>query len=201
MTFASIWSLLPAAGLLWLPMDWLLRGEVRFGQVEQMFQAGRQRRLTAWNASMLVLDPLRAVAGAALAVVGTKALRPLIGGSFPDLVLAVVMAGLLAVGLALQLYTRRDAEYLLAPVGYAAGLIVQLVEPSVAAITLLLAFATLAGLRSWPAFFLAAAVACAGLGFAISELDRVTPAVLGGVLVLPGIAGMLTGRHLMMAGR
>lgn len=41
------WLMLPAMLLLGFPLDALLRGEVRFGQVDQMLQRGRKRRLGA----------------------------------------------------------------------------------------------------------------------------------------------------------
>ncbi len=196
-----MWVLLPAMLLLGMPMDWLLRGEVRFGQVDQMFLRGRKRELSGWNAAMLVLDPVRAAVGAGLLAQGAKIAAVHLGGSFPDATAPLILGIGMFVSMVAQLYTGRDPEYLLAPVGYAAGLIISLVAPSVAAIALLISFATLAGTRAWSGFFFAGAIACAGVGFLLMELDPVTPAVLGAVLFLPAIAGMLMGRHLMMPGR
>ena len=78
----SMWVLLPAMLLLGMPMDWLLRGEVRFGQVDQMFLRGRKRELSGWNAAMLVLDPVRAAVGAGLLAQGAKIAAVHLGGSF-----------------------------------------------------------------------------------------------------------------------
>lgn len=201
MVFESMWVLVPAVLLLCFPLDGLLRGEVRFGQVDQMFLRGRKRRLSVWNTAMLAIDPLRAAGGAYLLIAGLRQVDPIGGGLMAEATMPLLMGAILFVALIAQLVTRRDPEYLLAPVGFSAGLIVQLMSPSVAAIALLAGFVALAGVRAWSAYFLVAAVACAGGGFALMELDRVTPLVLGSVLVLPGIAGMLTGRHLMMPGR
>ena len=192
--------MLPAMLLLGVPLDVLLRGEVRFGQVDQMLQRGRKQRLGAWNVLVLALDPVRAGLGAWLLAAGAVAAVEVGNVEAIWVEAAMVGAGAL-VGLAAQLHTRRDSEYLLAPVGFAAGLVAVLVSPAVAGIALLAAFGALAGMRSWEAFFFGAAASCVVGGFLLGEDALAIPLMVGAALLLPAVAGMLVGRQLMMPGR
>ncbi len=195
------WLMLPAMLLLGFPLDVLLRGEVRFGQVDQMLQRGRKRRLGAWNVLVLALDPVRAGVGAWWLAAGAAAAAVEVGNVESIWVEAAMVGAGALVGLAAQLHTRRDSEYLLAPVGFAAGLVAVLVSPAVAGIALLAAFGALAGMRSWEAFFFGAAASCVVGGFLLGEDALAIPLMVGAALLLPAVAGMLVGRQLMMPGR
>jgi hypothetical protein len=199
--FETPWLILPGLLLLLLPLDWLLVGEVRLGQMEQMFQSARRRKVSGWNALVLIGDSLRAGLGAWCMFRGAGIWAEGREWARPELVVPGVLAlGLLA-GMVAQLYTRRDSEALLAPLGYSAGLIAALANPMAAVLGLIMAVAMVMGLRNWSAFFVTAALGVGGLGLAFADHDRVTPVILGVVVFVPAIAGMLTNRHLMMPGR
>lgn len=187
-------SLAPALLLLLFPADRLLSSAVElrtFGSFHTLENSPGRRPW--WWVPVLGIDPVRAWGGTVL-------LRMALAPGANDWAATdkgaywAIVAGLLA-GVVAQLPTRRDSTALLAPLGYAAGIVAALVPWTVTLIGLAAALTGMFGLRHFPGFFAVGILAVGGLGFALhASAMWLLPAL--GVLATPIVAAALTRRSL-----
>lgn len=184
------WSLLgPGLLLLLFPADRLLSSTV----VLRSFESFRTledspRHRPWWWVPVLWIDPIRGLVGTLL----VKQALAIVSEEWALVPLAAYWSMTVILGLAVlaQIFTRRDRDVLLAPIGFVAGVVAALIPWPVAGIAFPLAFAGLFGFRSFHAFFSVGLAAIAIIGFALrAKVAWVAPAV--GVLSLPIIAGFL----------
>lgn len=180
--------------LLLFPADRLLSRRVQlrsFGCFQSLEDSPRHRPW--WWVPLLWVDPFRGFAGA----VCLKTSLGLSGSewaSFWREPYAIVVA-LLCLGVMCQLFTRRDREAFLAPIGFVAGIVTALTPWTVALIGLTMALAGMFAFRSFVAFFVlgVASVGALGLALGASPLWLIPSLV---VLALPAVWRMASGRAL-----
>lgn len=189
------WQLfLPALLLLLFPADRLMGSRVEllsFDRAGNRSAAVNRRRwmYVRWT------EPLRALGGAfALKIslpLATDLWRFQAGDAYA-LFIAILVAGMI-----LQLPTNREEGALLAPVGYAVGILFALLPWPLAGVGLIGGITSLFAFRQLNAFFgfAASVVGLVGLLFESPPMWLI-PAV--GLLFLPVLAGLLTGRTLEM---
>lgn len=190
--FNNPFLLLPAVLLLLWPADRLLSKRVELRSIDSFRSLNTSPRFRPWWwVPLLWLDPVRAFAGAWLLR------RALNAGSLEnDFVFRgayVLLLLVLAAGLTLQLFTRREPGVLLAPLGYTVGIAVTLTTWPVVLVGTLAALTALLALRALPAFFAGGLVitAVVGLAFQVGPAGLV-PAVC--VFALPLLLTGLTRR-------
>jgi hypothetical protein len=184
----------PGLLLLLFPAEWLLSSMVQLRSLDR-FQSlqNSPRDRPWWWVPALWLDPLRAFAGAYL-------LRAALGApvddwaSTPKLEYSVVVAAV-GVGVLCQMFTRRDPEAVLAPIGFVAGLVAALTPWQVAAIGVTMAVTAMLAFRRFHAFFTIGLCAVGALGFVLkAEVAWLVPALAA--LALPFAVSALSGRAL-----
>lgn len=195
------WSLfVPGVVLLLYPADRLLSSLVELRSFDCFQSLENSRRYRPWWwVPVLWLDPLRAFLGAlllqrALGVAdATWTLTPK-----PEYALLV---GVIGVGVVCQMITRRgNSGVLLAPIGFAAGIVLALTPLTVAALGIVTATLGLFAFRQFHAFFAFGLVAVGVFGIVLdTEMIWIGPAV--GVLALPIVAGVVSGSTLELPTR
>ena len=188
----DLFLLLPALLLLLWPADWLLSKRVELRSIDSFRSLNHAPRYRPWWwVPALWLDPMRAFAGSWLLQ------RALNAGSLEnDFVFSgayVLLLSILAAGMAVQLFTRRESGVLLAPLGYTVGMAMSLTTWSVVLVATLVAVTALLALRAFPAFFAGGLVitALVGLVFQVG-IAGLVPAVM--VFALPLLVSGLTRR-------
>lgn len=175
--------------LLCFPL-WLLRvrGARLSGFDQRAWPKGRHLLLA-------VIDAGRASTGAWIlmrALSEAPRIDPLGRWSEPAL-----LAGAVAVGLAIQTLAWRDEDFVLAPVPFLLGVIAAVAHPIVLAIVLPLWIGGSLSVRSWASGFLAAGVGLAGVGLAVAQQENWRLAILVGLaFFVPVLTSVLAGRHL-----
>lgn len=188
------WLFAPSLLLLLFPGDWLLGNRVELLNFDRAGNRSASINRRRW-VYVRWLEPLRGFGGAfALKVslpLTTDLWRYLPGPAYA-LFIAILAAGMIA-----QLPTSREEGALLAPVGYAAGVLFVLLPWPLAAVGLVGGVTSLFAFRQLNAFFgfTAVVVGFVGLLFKISAIWLI-PAV--GLLLIPVVASLLTGRTLEM---
>ena len=194
------WSLfVPGVLLLLIPADVLLSAKVELRTLESFRTLENSpRRRPWWWVPVLWIDPLRAWAGAWLLRQGLG----LAGGEWDltpateyGLLLAILVAAVIG-----QTLTRRGDEMLIAPVGFAVGVVVALTSWSVVLFAMALAVSAALALRQLHVFFSVGALTVCGFGLAAKqEAAWVLPATA--MLLLPLAAAVTAGRSLALPSR
>jgi len=195
MTMLIEWQLfLPALLLLLVPGDLLMSPRIELLSFDR---AGN--RSSAINRQRWVyvrwMEPVRGFGGAYLLQISlplTTDLWDYLPGGAYGLFLGLLIAGVVA-----QLITRRAEGALLAPIGYVMGVVFALVPWPLAMVGLVSGITSIFAFRQLHAFFgfSAATVGLVGLLFE-SPVVWLVPAV--GLLFMPLLAGLMTGRALEM---
>jgi hypothetical protein len=146
-----------------------------------------------WWVPALWLDPLRGFAGAWLLKASLGAPRA-DWAALPKDAYALIVAALGA-GVVSQLFTRRDSEALLAPLGFVVGIVAALTPWAVAALGVAVALIAMCAFRRFHAFFTAGFIALAALGLALRAPGAWLVAALI-VVALPLAVSAMTGRAL-----
>lgn len=195
------WSVfVPGVLLLLIPADRLLSSQVElrsFNCFQSLENSPRFRPW--WWVPALWLDPARGFLGVYLLQLGLTI--PAGPWEFvPKAEYAVCMT-VLAIAVVGQTLTRRgDPGVLLAPLGFAAGLVLALTSWPVALISIVTALVGLFALRQFPAYFAFGLGAVAVLGIAFeAPMMGVVPAV--GVFALPILTALVTGGTLELPTR
>lgn len=186
------WFFAPAALLLLFPGDWMMSSQVEllsYDRIGNRSAAVKRRRwvFVRW------LDPLRGFGGAYALKISlplTTDLWQYLPGKEYGVFVAILVVGMIA-----QLPTRREEGALLAPMGYAIGVLFALVPWPMAGVGLIAGLTTLIAFRQFGSFFGFAAVGAAlvGLLFQVAVI-WLLPAVC--LMLIPLIAALMTGRSL-----
>lgn len=180
--------------LLIFPAEFLLSKRVQLRSFETFTSLENNPNAHPWwFVPLLFIDPIRGFGGAWLLRSGLGLASA--DGVFFRLPHFWMLAGALIAAVAIQTYTKRDHDVMIAPMGFLAGILVLLVPPVAAAITLVLAIAAVFGLRSFMGFF------CVGLivtpAVAIPFRGSITwVAIAGALFGLPVLLSVVSGRTL-----
>lgn len=182
-------AFLIVALLIWFFPLWALRAKnAKLGGFDQRTWP-RERNLV-----LSVFDVARAWIGGDLLGRGM--------GAFPDWPLDMAWNGELwlavafAIALAVQAFSWRNEDYLLAPATFVIGALVALVQPAVLLIGLPLGIGAGLAIRAWSAGFIGAALGVAGVGMVVETQDWRRTLLLGAALTTPVWLSVLAGRHL-----
>lgn len=189
----------PALVLLAFPADRLLSDRVRLRAFDSLQNdRGSDRARPWWWVPLLWFDPLRAAAGAFC----LRLALPLETSwwSEVDPAAYALLVGLMLLATAAQTWTRRDEGVALAPLGYAAGVLLVFTPWSVGLIGLVAAVTGMLALRQWQAFFALGFVTVAALGLAFGAPLPWLSAALA-VLAVPMMVGLTTSRTLELPTR
>lgn len=194
------WSLFaPGLLLLLFPADRLLSARIELHSFEWFRNLENSpRHRPWWWVPALWLDPVRGLAG-------TWLVRRALGIDVRGEMLLHSPAywwliGILTAAMLSQVFTRRGEDALLAPMGFAVGVVGALVPWPVTVIGFTAATVGLFAFRHFLAFFGVGLAAVALLGAVLrAEALWLVPAV--GVLVLPLLAGLLSGCSLELPTR
>jgi hypothetical protein len=196
------WGLFaPALLLLWFPADRLLSSTVRLRSLETFTTLERSpQRRPWWWVPALWLDPMRALGGALLLKQALALDAPEMEWSLLPKTAYWMMNGLLAIAVLIQMFTRRQEEVMLAPIGFVSGLVGVLVPWPVALIAFPMAIASIFAFRQLQAFFGIGFMMVGLLGFLLqSEVAWLATAL--GVLALPLAITLVTGSTLELPTR
>jgi len=189
------WGLLvPGMLLLFYPADRLLSSVVQlrsFDCFQSLENSARHRPW--WWVPVLWLDPLRGFLGGVL----LKQSFGLVSIYWSQTAIPeyYTFIGLLTLAIWCQTYTRRDADVMLAPIGFIIGLIVALTTWQVALGGLIIGLTGLFAFRQFHGFFIMALGAVALLGFVLEvKAMWLVPAV--GALSLPMLISFLSSNDL-----
>lgn len=189
------WALfVPAVILLLFPGDRLMSAQVELLSFDRMGNRSQAINRRRW-VYVRWIEPLRGFGGAFV----LKTSLPLTTDLWhfvPGLEYGLFL-GVLGLGMIAQVLTRREEGVLLAPVGYALGVLFVLVPWPVAVVALISGITALFAFRQLHAFFGFAAllVGLVGLLFEIPVIWMM-PAV--GLLLIPVSVGLMSGRTLEM---
>jgi hypothetical protein len=189
------WSLFaPGLLLLLFPADRLLSRIVKLRSFEGFLtleNSPSHRRW--WLVPALWLDPIRSCLG--LLVLRSALDLPLTKWALIPKPAYWLMNGVLILAVLSQVFTRREQNVLLAPVGFLVGVVAALVPWPVSVIAFAMAAAALFALRHFSAFFSIAAAMVAIVGLL---LDAGAPWIMPAMaaLVLPVVVGFLAGSTL-----
>ena len=194
------WSLLaPGLLLLLFPADRLLSSATRLRPLESFRTLDDSPRFRPWWwVPVLWLDPLRGLLGTAL-LIRAFTLAGVPWAVVPKLEYGLVL-GVLGMALVAQTLTRRGDEALLAPMGFAAGVVVALTPWPVALISVAMSAAGMLAFRQFHLFFSTAAVMVVVLGFALKGSAMWYLPAAGG-LVVPLLLVAMTGKTLELPTR
>lgn len=187
------WVLLvPALLLLLWPGDRLMASEVELLSFDRMGNRSEAINRRRW-VYLRWLDPIRGFGGAFLLKISLPLTTDL-WSYLPGMEYGVFVA-VLGLGMISQLFTGREEGVLLAPVGYAVGILFVLVPWPAAAVAVISGITSLFAFRQIAAFFgfTAMVVGLVGMLFE-TPIIWLLPAV--GALLIPVIAGLMTGRTL-----
>ncbi len=147
-----------------------------------------------WCLVVLLLDPLRAGAGAWCLLQGMGPLVERIGlGHTGE---AILLGGVFAVGVVAQTLGRFDEDYVFSPFGYVAGVLLFFTGPAVAVPALVLGLGSTVAMRAWSVFFFAAGMTCLILGPMTHPGGWQTPLAVGLACMLPPLVAVMAGRHM-----
>jgi hypothetical protein len=194
------WSFfLPGLIALLFPADWLLSSKVTLRGMESFRTLENSPRRRPWGwVPALWLDPVRSWFGVTLLLQSID-FGPGAWSQVPVAAYVVVLV-VLAVALAIQTYTKRDPEKLLAPVGYAAGMLVALLPWEVSLLGIVTGVVALIAFRAFHAFFTVALLAIGLLGLILeSRVHWLLPAM--GAMVVPALVTFFTARTLELPTR
>lgn len=191
--------LAPGVLLLLFPADRLLSSRVELRSFDCFHTLGRNARARPWWwVPALWLDPVRAFVGACLLQRALE-LRGVFWTATPKPEYALCVA-VLAVGVAVQTFTRRDRGVLLAPLGFVTGLLAALTPWPVALIGAGAALLGLFAFRQFHAYFAFGLFAVAALGVVLNApMMWIVPGI--GAFALPIIISFLTGGALELPTR
>lgn len=189
----------PSLLLLLFPADRLLSSTVQLRSFESFRSLENSpRHRPWWWVAALWVDPLRALAGTLL-LKHALALESADWAFTPKPAYGVLI-GVLGLAVLSQLFTRRQPDVMLAPIGFVAGVVAALIPSPVTLIGFAMATAGLFAFGQFHAFFSVAFVTIALLGLALgADIAWLAPAV--GVLGLPIVASFLTGSTLELPTR
>ncbi|MBC8010368.1 MAG: hypothetical protein H7067_09755 [Burkholderiales bacterium] len=196
------WLILFAGILLGLvPPRLLINCDCRYLAFEDLWtkvlrrpaEEGRRRRW--WKMPLVWIDPCR---GFVVAWLLRSAFTPLREGTAFERLLPVILSCvLLVIVVWLQTCGRRDERESLSPTGFMAGVILQMLPPTVAVATLVMGAASAVAMQSFTAGYLAAALTAAGVGFAfMGKSFTLASATL--LIGLPVVINFLRGTRLVM---
>ena len=194
------WVLLvPGAVLLLIPANALLSSFIQLRTFESFNNLDSRRRHRAWWwVPALWLDPARGFLGAYL-VKSSLALSSTHWASVPKTDYSLLL-GLMLLAIVSQVYTRREEQVLLAPIGFVAALLFALVTWPVALVGVIAGVTGLYAFRQFGAFFLFAALGVSFLGVVLAETSIwLIPAICA--CGVPVIASLVTGRSLELPTR
>lgn len=199
MTFNWI-ELAQALVLLLFPLGLALGKSTKLCTYSQLSDLDVPHWIVSWMlVPILWVDPLRAFLGTWF-LCDAIALDPLKKGTLTQLPI-LLSIGVLVVALLVQIFVVRKAESMLAPLGFASGMLLAINIPMIAAVfSLILAIAGASAMRNWSAFFAIAAVTVVGFGFLFkgNHLWLVGTAAL---MMLPFVIGFISQREFVMACR
>lgn len=184
------WMLFSAAAVLLLaPSNALLPREVELLSFDRLRNrsTGRRSVLTRW------LDPLRGFGGAFLLKVSLPLTSDL-WNYVPHLEYGVLV-GVLVLGVVSQVYTRREVDAILAPMGYLTGVLFAMVSWPVALIALIAGITGMYAFRQFHAYLGLVAVVVTPVGLLLeTPIIWLIPMVC--LLLIPVLASLMTGRTL-----
>ena len=189
------WSiLLPGLLLLLFPAEFLLSKHVKLRSFETFTSLENSPRSRPWWwVPVLFVDPLRGFGGAWLVKNGLGI--TVFSGKFFHLPAQWAMAAVLILSVFVQMFTRRDDEALLAPIGFLAGAVALLLPLPVALISYAMAIAAIFGLRAFAAFFIAAMIMIPLLGVPFRG-NLIWLGIAAIVMGLPVLTSVVSGRTL-----
>ena len=182
----------PALLLLLFPTDRLLPAGIELRSFNSFHTLGRQARSRPWWwVAALWLDPVRAFAGTGL-------LTRSLGLSFsrwdvPPTFTLSAAALVIAAGVVAQLFTRRDKDVLLPPLGYVAGVLCWVAPWYAAAIVLAMSATAMFGLRGFGAFFVAG-LATVGFVTFVANAGHGWAVIAFTAFLIPALMAILSGR-------
>ena len=183
--------------LLLFPLGLALGKNLRLCTYAQLSDLDVPHWIVSWVlVPILWVDPLRAFLGTWF-LCDAITLDPHQKGTFVQLPILIAI-GVLGVALLVQIFVVRKAESMLAPMGYAGGMLLALNIPPVAAVfAIILAVAGASAMRNWASFFAIAAVAAVAFGF-LFKGNHLWLAGCGALLLLPAVIGFISQREYVM---
>lgn len=188
------WLFTPAVLLLLFPGDRLMSPQVELLNFDRASHRSRSPKCSRWVYSRW-LEPLRSFGGAFVLKVSLPLTTDL--WHYVPQTEYSLFVGVLFLGMILQLFTRREEDALLAPIGYVVGLMFAIVPWPVALVGLIAGITSLFAFRQLQGFFGMAAVVVVAIGLLL-EAPVIWMLPIVGVLLVPVIAGLTTGRTLEM---
>lgn len=185
----SLWTWL-ALLLLLFPLGPLFGARLKLAPFDRRARPGLR------SLFLLLIDPVRAYYGASLFLTQAAPWRE---WSFADGYGGeLVIAAFFGATLAAQTFGRMTPDYVLAPLGFMAGLVIALLNPVAATFSLILAFSAAWAFRAWAASFLVGALAIAGIGFALMSEDRIQTALFGILCAGPALISLMLARQMAL---
>lgn len=182
----------PALLLLLFPADRLLSSRVELRDFESFHTLDRPERYRPWWwVASLWVDPVRGFVGAGM----LAASLDLMFGRWdvpptPELALA---AAVIAAAVVAQIVTWRERGVLLAPIGFATGIVAFVAPWYVTVIATTMAMVAMWGVRQFFAFFVAGGATAGFLAF-VADTGTTWTVLALVALGLPAVASLVTGR-------
>lgn len=194
------WSLfVPGLLLMMFPADRLLSRVVRLRSFDCFQSLENSPRFRPWWwVPLLWLDPLRGFFGTYC--LKTSLALPVDRWSNIPIPAYAVFVGILGVGVLSQMFTRRENDAVLAPIGFVAGIVLALTPWAVGAIGAVMALTGMFAFRRFHAFFSIGCAVIAFLGLMLgTEIRWLVPALV--VMALPLAVSAFSGRALELPTR
>jgi len=191
------WGLfLPALVLLLYPLERILPAKMKCRSYENLTDPAFRHRRRWWRwQPELWLDAVRIAAAAWFVKFSILPHEP---GS--KKIVALTLGLLLALGLCLQMFTRRKDDALLAPLGYVLGITLAFLPVPAALAVFAAAAVAMVAMQDFMAFFGAGALAAGVLGGFLGGGVQLA-VILAAVFFLPVLISLMSRRKLMLAVR